>query len=177
MTVASEIRNDVWTMKLVDGRAKWTKLELKGPPSPRYGFFHGYDPERGRLIVFSGVQGGTEVNAFNDTWLLSVRAEPPTWTRWEKGSPPGRRNGCFVYDAGGQRLLVFGGTKDAKTAEPDLWVFDTRPGEEGWKVWPLPNSPPPRSSGFEFHDPARKRILMGFGNNAELHGDLFPLLC
>jgi hypothetical protein len=170
------IHNDVWSMKLVGGRAKWTKLQLKGPPSPRYGFFYGYDPEQGRLIVFSGAQGVTEVNPAGDTWLLSVREEPPTWKKWDKGSPPGRRNGCSVYDPAEHRLFVFGGTPDGKSVEPHLSVFDARPGQEVWKTSVFPDGPPPRASGFGFHDRARKRILMGFGNGvSKTYRDLYPL--
>jgi hypothetical protein len=171
----ADVRGDVWAMRLADGRARWARLELKASPSPRYGFFYGYDADGGRLIVFSGAQGTAEVKPARDTWLLSARAEPPTWKKWGEGLPPGRRNGCFVYDAAEQRLFVFGGTKDAKGVEPGLCVFDARPGGEGWKVWPLAGGPPPRSSGFGFHDRARKRILMGFGNAAEPYRDLFPL--
>jgi hypothetical protein len=171
----AEMHADVWNMQVDGGRAKWTKLALNTSPSPRYGFFYGYDPEGGRLIVFSGAQGLTEVQPARDTWLLSVRAEPPTWKQWEEGSPPGRRNGCFVYDPAEHRLFVFGGTKDAKSAEPDLYVFDARPRGEGWQGQPLPDSPPPRASGFGFLDRARQRILMGFGNAAAPYRDLFPL--
>lgn len=171
----AEIHNDVWTMKLVEGRARWTRLDLKEPPSPRYGFFYGYDSENGRLIVFSGAQGGPEVNPARDTWLLSVRGEQPTWKKMGATRPPGRRNGCFVYDPAEQRLFVFSGTKDAKSFEPDLCVFDARPGQEGWRTFVFPDGPPTRSSGFGFHDRARKRILIGFGNASKPYPDLYPL--
>ncbi|HET6323179.1 MAG TPA: kelch repeat-containing protein [Planctomycetaceae bacterium] len=170
-----KIYNDVWTMKLADGRARWIKLDVEMPPLPRYGFFYGYDPELGRLIVFSGAQGTAEVNPARDTWLLSVRAEPPSWKQLGETRPPGRRNGCFVYDPAEQRLFVFGGTKDAKSAEPDLWVFDARSSRERWKGYVFPHGPPSRSSGFGFHDRARKRILLGFGNAAKPYRDLYPL--
>lgn len=172
----SKINNDVWTMKLVNGRALWTKLELSSSPSPRYGFFYGYDSEDRRLIVFSGAQAGSAVDPAQDTWLLSLRDKAPRWTRWTKSSPPGRRNGCFVYDQSEHRLFIFGGTKDGGSSEPDLWVFDARPAEAGWKAWPLADSPALRSSSFGFIDRPRNRILMGFGNGEKPYRDLFPLM-
>jgi hypothetical protein len=170
-----EIHNDVWTMKLVGGRAKWTQLAVKQPPTPRYGFFYGYDPDGGRLIVFSGAQGVLWVNPAHDTWLLSTREQPPAWKKWEKDSPPGRRNGCFVYDPAEQCLFIFGGTPDKRNSEPNLSVFDARADGKGWSVLRLADGPAPRSSGFGFLDRSRKRILMGFGNDTRPYRDLFPL--
>jgi hypothetical protein len=168
------IHNDVWTMKLVEGRAKWTKLDLKGPPSPRYGFFYGYDQEEGLLIVFSGAQGIDPLDPADDTWLLSIRDDSAAWQKWKGGSPRGRRNGCFVYDPAQKRLYILGGTADGRSAEPELWMFDARPGGH-WTVWPLQGAPHRRASGFGFHDRARARILLGFGNANDPFPDLFPL--
>jgi hypothetical protein len=170
-----EIHNDVWVMKLVGGRAKWTKLDIGGPPSPRYGFFYGYDNEEGRLIVFSGAQGFEPLDPADDTWLLSMRGESPTWKKWQGGSPRGRRNGCFVYDPDQKRLFIFGGTPDGRNSEPRLCVFEAGSGG-GWIVtgtWL--GAPHPRSSGFGFHDRARHRIVLGFGNGGEPFLDLYPL--
>src|SRR5262249_42304694 len=128
-----KIHNDVWTMKLVDGRAKWTRLDLKDPPSPRYGFFYGYDAEDGLLVVFSGAQGIDPLDPAGDTWLLSVRDDSLAWRKWEGGSPRGRRNGCFVYDPAQKRLFVFGGTADKRSSIPDLCVFDVRP-DGRWQI-------------------------------------------
>jgi hypothetical protein len=174
------IYNEVWMMKLEGGRAKWTKLELKQPPSPRYGFAYGYDREGGRLIVYSGQPEDPSAKQTQDTWLLSVRAEPPVWKRWERDneSPSGRRNPCFVYDPAEQRLFVFGGAKDERNTTPDLCVFDFGKGREGCRIGGPPDpQPAQRASGFGFHDRARKRILMGFGNDTRGNSfrDLHPL--
>ena len=170
-----EIRNDVWVMKLVGGRAKWTKLDLGGPPSPRYGFFYGYDAEEGRLMVFSGAQGFDPLDPADDTWLLSMRGESPTWKKWQAGSPRGRRNGCFVYDPDQRRLFIFGGTPDGADSEPLLCVFDARRGGRWMVEGTSPGAPHRRSSGFGFHDRARHRIVLGFGNDDDPFLDLFPL--
>ena len=90
-------------------------------PSPRYGFFYGVDQQLGQLFLFSGAQGTTTLDPAQDTWQLDMRADPPVWQKLLDGAadgvPPGRRNGCAVWDPSGPRLLVFGGTADAKTSE------------------------------------------------------------
>ena len=68
------ILNDLWRMSLQNGRALWTRLEPKDPPSARYGFSWGYDSATGQLIVFGGAQGLLPLNPANDTWVLSTRA-------------------------------------------------------------------------------------------------------
>lgn len=162
------IHDDTWVMTMQDGTAVWTELDLDPRPSPRYGFFYGFDAEHGRLVVFSGAQGTTTVDPAHDTWVLDLRAEPPAWTRIADAStsPPGRRNGCMVFDPSGPRLWIYGGTPDASTSAPGLWVLDTRPTHELWTELGLDGAPALRSSGFGFYDPASDRSLLGFGNTA-----------
>jgi N-acetylneuraminic acid mutarotase len=173
-----EIHNDLWTMRLHEGPAKWTRLDVKNPPSARYGFFWGYDPDNHELIVFGGAQGVSSVDPANDTWLLSMQAQTPSWKKFGGPSPSGRRNGCFVYEPNHKRLFTFGGTADASTATGDLWVFESRSPERRWiRQADLPGQPTIRASGFGFYDPTRHRILMGFGNgnNSQIFTDLQPL--
>ncbi len=162
---------DTLSMKIVGDVAEWTEYgELSPSPTPRYGFFSGFDEESGRLIVFSGAQGRSSVDAASDTWVLDARSEPPRWERvldgTEPGSPPGRRNGVSVFDPSGPRLFAFGGTADAATSEPGLFALDARPGHWTWRRLELADEPPVRSSGFGFHDPSSGRVFLGFGNTA-----------
>ena len=78
------------------GSASWTQLTIEGDaPSPRYGFFYGYDAASRRLIVFSGAQGTASVDPAHDTWALDLSVTPPAWRLLDdgsgEGSPPGRR--------------------------------------------------------------------------------------
>ena len=157
---------DTWTMKLDHGTAVWTQHVPVNSPSPRYGFFYGFDVERGRLLLFSGAQGIASIDAARDTWVLDVRTDPPTWTLLDEGDlvPPGRRNGCMALDPSGPRLFVFGGTADGRTTQPGLFVLDARPGQERWTRLELDGEPPLRSSGLGFYDPTTQRTYMGFGN-------------
>ncbi len=168
--VDSAPRNDLWTMTLAGDTPTWTKLTTINKPSPRYGFFTGVDTVGGRLIVYSGAQGTATINAAQDTWVLDMRADAPDWLLVAQGDadnvPPGRRNGCAVWDPSGPRLLVFGGTADAKTSQPGLFAFDARPGHAAWTQLTLDNEPAVRSSGIGIYDPKRGQNLLGFGNTA-----------
>lgn len=166
--IGSGIENDTWVMTLDGDVATWETLDTTEPPSPRYGFFYGFDQAEGRLVVYSGAQGTSQVNPATDTWILDSRQTPAEWNLVsegeEEGVPPGRRNGCMVWDETNRRLFVFGGTPDAQTSAPGLYVFDASEGFEGWTLLELEDEPPIRSSGFGFHVPGDEILAMGFGN-------------
>ena len=121
----------------------------------------------------SGAQQGAAGNPVNpspEIWVLDLRADPPVWSLLSTAfSPPGRRNGSVVWDEVSSRMYVFGGTADAATTSPGLFVLDARPGLERWLELPLANPPDFRSSGTGFHD--GERAYFGFGNGAALYRD------
>lgn len=166
--VDSAPRNDTWVLTIAGDTAKWSKLATENKPSARYGFFSAVDAATGRLIVYSGAQGTATLDPAQDTWVLDMRAETPDWKQVNAGGgpsdPSGRRNGCAVWDPNGPRLVVFGGTADAKTSSPGLYALDARPGKMTWNKLDLANEPELRSSGFGSHDPKRNQLLLGFGN-------------
>ncbi len=168
MGAGGENENDTWVMTLDDDTAVWEELDTTDPPTPRYGFFYGFDRATGRLIVYSGAQGMGQVDPATDTWILDTRQAPAQWQLIaqgeDEGVPPGRRNGCMIYDDDNTRLFVFGGTPDAQITAAGLFVLDARPGKESWTLLDLDDEPALRSSGFGFHNPAGKCVSMGFGN-------------
>jgi hypothetical protein len=139
-------------------------------PSPRYGFFHGYDEVNQRLVIFSGAQyptGGNPVNPAQDTWTLELAVDPPRWVKLKTATqPPGRRNGCWAMDTKENRLFVWGGTPDAANTTPGLQVLELEKGRERWVNVPTDNTPPERSSCSGTYDSARHRLLYGFGNSS-----------
>lgn len=168
-------------MTLVDGVARWTVAETAEAPSPRYGFFYAFDPERGHLTVFGGAQAtAMAFDPAQDVWRLDLRSDPPTWTRLvEDTAAPGRRNGVFAFDPTGPRMWVFGGTADARTTEPGLWAIDTITGEA--EEVARDGEPPLRSSDAGLFDPggpagpARLRELeLGRLRRSERHRALRP---
>lgn len=149
-------------------------------PDPRYGFFAAHDTENDRLVIFSGARfprARDPVNAAQDLWALLLHEEPVRWVKLSNGDPnvPGRRNGCSAYDPIGQRFFVWGGTSDQRTTQPGLFAIDLELGHEGLIKVDLPSERPVRSSCSAIYDPARRRILFGFGNSADIYADFAVL--
>lgn len=176
----NRLSSDVWTVDLVLGA--YTSVTLEGAaPSPRYGFFVADDRANDRVVVFSGAQAGTRanpVNAADDTWVLEL-GEPMRWTMLfdASASPPGRRNGCSALDEAGRRFFVWGGTSNGRTSQPGLWVLDLDRGAERWTYVETERGDGlVRSSCSAVYDPARRRILFGFGNTTSArYADLVAL--
>jgi galactose oxidase-like protein len=100
---------DVWALDL-SGPPTWTELLPTGTlPSNRAYHTMTYDPVRDRMLVFGGVEGGTNARR-NDVWALDLSGTP-AWTQLApSGVPPAVRYGhAAVYDPVRDRLLVHGG--------------------------------------------------------------------
>ncbi len=173
--------SDTWSMKLSGDTATWTKLAIPGP-TPRYGFFYALNPADGNLYLWSGAQNPTlidSINAAKDLWVLQLRSDQPTWLRLLNGTEPGsikgRRNGAFVFDPTGPRLIVFGGTADGATTVPGLGILDLGASVPAWSTVTPDSMPPFRSSDFGFFDVTRKQSVIGFGNDAAVYRDVFAL--
>src|SRR3569623_2067488 len=78
------------------------------------------------------------------------------------GAPSGRISAAFVYDAGRQRVVMFGGCT-ANGALNETWEWD---GTSGTQMSPA-HSPLPRFDAAAAYDPVRHRIVMfgGFSLN------------
>src|SRR5262245_56181177 len=90
----------------------WGLLQTAGPlPTARSSMSGVYDAAHDKLIVFGGVNfSGT----LGDLWMLSNASGvggTPSWTQLSPaGTPPsGRVSHTAVYDAGANRMIVFGG--------------------------------------------------------------------
>ena len=162
---------------------QWAVFEQSTGPSDRYGFFSGHDPDRQRLVIFSGAGFPTRNDSINpqqDAWILDISTDTPQWHALETEGevPAGRRNGCGAWDQHGQRLLVWGGTSDGLTATPGLNALHiSEDGQAGtWEAIEPAGGPRPRSSCFGVLDAARHRVLVGYGNDdARLYQDLWAL--
>jgi hypothetical protein len=168
---------DTWSVKVSGDTATWTAMKTAKAPSPRYGSFTAFDETSRRLVVWSGAQlpvdNADPVNAAQDAWALDLAAEPPAWSKLAPSgdAPKGRRNGCSMPDPAGRRLFVYGGTSDAMTTQPGLYVLDLEPGHEAWTKLDLANPPPLRSSGFGFATPEGD-VTCAFGNGDKLYDDV-----
>ena len=129
--------------------------------------FHGmaYDAARQRVVMFGG----------NPNFLLNEHRDEAnlgdTWEwngiTWEEvtpasGSPPERREHALVYDAGRQRVVLFGGVVNQFDALNDTWEWD---GEAWHDLTPASadDSPPAASQRGMAYDAARERVVLVTG--------------
>ncbi|MHC5037814.1 MAG: Kelch repeat-containing protein, partial [Planctomycetota bacterium] len=131
--------NDTWQIDLTAAPLVWNQIAMAGPfPPARHGHSAVYVPPPSgsgggpKMLVFGGWQGGA---AGNDLFELDMTAGQENWASLTPtGSPPPAR--CYhiaVWDAAGQRMVVFGGSADepniwgqpaTRTMFNDVWVYD-----------------------------------------------------
>ncbi len=157
--------NDVWAFDLEN--ETWQELAASGTsPSTRYGTSAIYDAPRNRMVVSHGF---TSQGRFDDTWAFDLATN--TWTDITptSGSKPLKR--CLhraVYDASGDRMLLFGGCSSGFGPCPqgDLWAFDLKT-----NVWtelqPPGDTPSARTDPSMAYDPTGKRGILFGGRNSQ----------
>ena len=92
----------------------WTQLATPGPP-PRTEATLAYDPRRGVLVLFGGLDANGAV--VDETWELAGS----TWTRrTPPSSPPARHGHVMAFDPVDGRTLIHGGYGAAS----DTWAWD-----------------------------------------------------
>ena len=162
----------VWTSTIVDGAA--------GSPPPRLGPTAGYDASSNRMMVFGGA-------AYNDVWVLSNAnglGGTSVWTntvaQGAAGSPPPRSIHTAVYDAAGNRMMVFGGL--GSSIYNDVWVLSNANGLGGTSVWTntvaqgAGMSSPWRGGHSAVYDAASNRMVMFGGyNGTTYYNDVWVL--
>ncbi|MBI2951741.1 hypothetical protein HYY27_06590 [bacterium] len=157
--------NDVWAFDL--GRETWQELVAAGDrPTVRYGSSAVFDAPRNRMVISHGF---TSQGRFDDTWAFDLGRNVWTDLTPASGLRPVKR--CLheaVYDAGGDRMLLFGGCASGFGPCPlgDLWAFDLRT-----NVWtelrPSGAAPGARTNPALAYDPAVRRALLIGGSAAE----------
>lgn len=105
-----------------------------------------WDADGNRMLVFGG-SGPSGSGLLNDLW--SYQAASNSWTQLTpSGTPPPARFGhTAVWDAAGNRMLVFGGCCffenefDPGSYFNDLWSYDAS--SNSWVQLTQSGSPPP----------------------------------
>lgn len=88
-----------------------------------------YWPQGDSMILFGGRTGTENRTAVNRLNVLGLDSDPVKWTSSDlTGAPIARWAHSAVYDAGKQRMIVFGGTTDWKTGRNDVWSLDLSTG-------------------------------------------------
>jgi hypothetical protein len=171
--------NDVWVLSNANGSGgtpTWTQLTPSGTaPSVRYIHSAVYDAAGNRMIVFGGFDN---YSSFNDVWVLSNAngsAGIPAWTQLTpSGAAPSARYGhTAVYDAAGNRMIVFGGYSGSFLN--DEWVLSNANGSGGTPVWtqlaPTGTTPSARIYHTSVYDAVGNRMIVfgGYPGGAYLN--------
>ena len=154
----------VWELTL-SGSPVWNQLTPLGTgPAARVGHTAIYDPLRHRMIVFGGWQGGPR----NDVWALTLSGTPSWVQLFPAGTwPRGRAGHSAIYDATGDRMVVFGGSADSDVDE--VWALSLA-GATAWtQLQPPGSSPGPRSGHHAIYDAIRGRMVV-FGRGGYANG-------
>ena len=184
---------DVWVLTNATGLDRatglpstpnWSQLFPTGGPPPSGVSFPGregstgvYDSTTNRMIVFGGV-ACDPCTSKNDVWVLTNAnglGGTPQWLQlFPTGGPPTPRGGhSAVYDAAGNRMVVFGA---AAGYTNDTWVlanasgFDRATGMPTTPAWtqliPTGTLPPARSQNAAAYDAATNRMVIFGGTDA-----------
>ncbi len=154
--------NDTWSLSL-SGDPTWSRLEFSGPVPPALAasstaYAAVYAPMR-RQMVMIGRGNAQSLEA----WALSLESAP-TWTRLATSGapPPTRVDHSCVYDADGDRVIVFAGYASGLDLN-DTWAL-TLTGTPAWtKLAPASSPPLPRGSHVAVYDARRHRMIVGGG--------------
>ena len=124
----------------IGGVPEW--IQLPDLPVGRGWHSSAYNHANNRLLVFGGTPNGAV--RYNDVWVLSDAdgVGNPVWTQLTPigAAPAPREEPAAAYDAGTNRLIVFGGFSRTGTAPPythysDVWVLTNANGLGGVPEW------------------------------------------
>jgi hypothetical protein len=137
--------SDVWVLSNANGLGgtpAWTQLSPGGAAIPPRDYHSAiYDPASNRMTVFGGVDVG---ELLSDVWTLSSAngmGGTPFWTQLPSTSIPAREATTTVYDAVGNRMIVFGGISNNGYVN-ETWALS---GANGIGAPPTPVSVTPSS--------------------------------
>ena len=123
--------SDIWTLDNANGvgPSAWSQLTPSGAAPPRSIFTIAYDAATQSAIISGGV---SDVNYYDDVWVLSHAVGPSSAAMWTQihpvGTGPGIRIGNrAVYNSSLNRMIVFGGNYDVLWN--DVWVLTRANGQ------------------------------------------------
>jgi hypothetical protein len=160
------------------GIPTWIRLTpTGGPPAARAHHSAVYDPASNRMMVYGGddATGGSPA-MYNDVWVLTNAdglGGAPGWAQLTTsgGPPTTRTQHSAVYDAGNNRMIVFGGNPTAGSCASglnDVWVLSNANGLGGPATWiqlsPSGGPPSARRSHNAVYDAATNRMTI-FGGD------------
>lgn len=147
LVLTGGVRAETWS-RAEDGT--WTLIAPPEIAQPSTGSMLAYDSVRRRIVAFGDNVGVVE------TWAL----DNTTWTLLAGPQPPLRKSTKIVYDAAGDRVVLFGGTDPVTNAQlNDTWVLQG----DTWTELEPPARPEPREYPPLAYDAARGRVVLAGG--------------
>jgi hypothetical protein len=176
----TEAFSDVWVLVNANGlggQPQWIRLTPAGGPPPGVSSHTGvYDPAANTLTIFGGFTSFETGQVANAVWNLTGANGLNSGLAWTAlfpmGALPAPRAGhTAVYDATGNRMLVFGGGDGSGTVFfDDTWALSNSSGTGNSPSWVRLNSSskPPIARFFHaamFDNVNRRMVIYGGSNN------------
>lgn len=159
--------NDVWSFDLE--QETWRRLKANNnasdAPRTRYGQSAAID-NRGRVLI---THGFSDQGRFDDTWAFELSGS--RWLNITPASGPRPLKRCLhelIYDAVGDRLVMFGGCASGFGPCPlgDLWALDLK--SNLWsELKPTGALPTPRSNPSMVYLPTIRQIFLFGGLSSQ----------
>ena len=173
-TACGVVSSAVWVLTHANGLGGtpvWTQLSPTGAITARELHSAVYNASNNRMIVFAGIGSST---LSNDVWVLANANGngngTPAWSQLAPTGPaPAARYGhTAVYDAAGNRMIVFGGSSSGSLN--DVWVLSHADGTGGIPAWtqlsPSGSSPAARYAHTAVYNAAGGRMTVFDGCTA-----------
>ncbi len=163
----------------------WANLQAADTPRGLLTAAMAYDAESDKIILFGGAAttlGGPQAVPMSaDTWVYDGRSN--AWTRMDPAlTPPARSLHAMTYDAGADRVILFGGYPGEFTKPfsgdlagglslNDTWTYDFN--ANTWAEIKPAASPAARSCSSMVYDSVSERsILVGGSDGLDCSGSL-----
>lgn len=131
----------------------WRQIELQDAPLPRHSMDVASFPPKGEFVFYGGA---VDLTHFDDTWVW----DGSQWIRKSPSHSPGERAGhAMVYDAGREKVLLFGGYADEYSEE--TWTWDG----SDWSKVSTTSRPSGRTRTAMVYDPASGKVVL-FGGSS-----------
>lgn len=156
--------NNVWAIGMAPG-SQWERILPDGSvPPTRYGVSMIYDAAADRIVIYGGYHGGP--NRLGDVWQLTLSGTP-TWTElFPAGAPPEpRQDAAAIYDAVGNRMVLFGGYTQSNNFVNQVWTLSLT-GSPTWTAMTPSGAPPSgrNTPGYAL-DTSRRHLIVSGGYN------------
>ena len=134
--------------------SEWKQVATSGP-SPRQAFTIAYDSQRGKMVLFGGLQQGNP-QYLADTWEWNGTS----WLQVASTGPSGRFGNGMAFDSNRLRTVMYGGRNSIGIVD-DTWEWDGKM----WHQIPISGPSPSRFAPRLVYDIDDRSVVL-FGGNS-----------